>query len=288
MWKDRKRNWKEYSERLVKRGEFYLSPGFLESWDDELERMDEGKVGAPYKFPDSFVQFAALWHEFFHLPYRQLEGTLRKLGKFLPELKPSDYSTLWHRFKDLEIEIPKSADEVVVAVDSTGMKVTNRGEWMRKVHRGEKRGWIKVHIAVDVKTKELLSIEVTDEKTADQKVFEPLVKNLNLENCLADGAYDHHKVFELLEEKGVGPPGIKIRKNARRGLSPRGQAVKEFQKLEYKEWKKKHEYGKRWAVEGFFSAVKRCFGETVRAASPEGMAREVKRKFGLYNLVAKL
>ena len=282
------RNWKEYNKELVRRGEFYLSPSFLESWDDELDRMNEGKVGRPYGYPDSFVQFAALWYEFFHLPYRQLEGALRKLGELLPKLKVSNYSRLCRRFKDLEIEIPEPSDDVIIAVDSTGIKVTNRGEWMRKIHRGEKRGWVKVHIAVDVKTKELLSIEVTDEKTADQKVFKPLVKNLNPKNCLADGAYDYHEVFKLLEEKGVGPPGIKIRKNARRGLSPRGQAVKEFQKLGYKAWKKKHEYGKRWAVEGFFSAVKRCFGETVRAATPEGMAREVKRKFGLYNLVANI
>ncbi len=136
--------------------------------------------------------------------------------------------------------------------------------------------------------RKLGKIKVTDEKTTDSETFEPLVENLNLKNCLADGAYDHKEAFELLEEKGVGPPGIKTRKNTRRSLSPRGQAVKEFQKLGYEKWKKKHEHGKRWAVEGFFSAIKRCFGETVRATTPEGMTREVKRKFGLYNLVAKL
>ncbi|KXB00322.1 hypothetical protein AKJ42_01160, partial [candidate division MSBL1 archaeon SCGC-AAA261C02] len=268
------RNWREYNEKLVKRGEFYMNPDFLESWDDELERMNEGKVGRPYKFPESFIQFAALWYEFFHLPYRQLEGALRKLGSLFPELKASDYSTLWHRFKDLKIEVPKSND-IIVAVDSTGIKVTNRGEWMRKTHQGERRGWIKVHVAVDVESKELLSIEVTDEKTGDSEVFEDLVEDLDPEDCLGDGGYDSEKVFKILKKKGVGPPGIKLRKNARVGLSPRGQAAKEFQKLGYEEWKEKHEYGKRWAVEGFFSAVKRCFGETVRAASPAGMVREV-------------
>ncbi|KXA93274.1 hypothetical protein AKJ64_01035 [candidate division MSBL1 archaeon SCGC-AAA259E17] len=63
-------DWKEYNEELVRRGEFYLSPAFLENWDEELEEMNEGKVGAPYKFPESYVQFAALWYEFFNLPYR--------------------------------------------------------------------------------------------------------------------------------------------------------------------------------------------------------------------------
>ncbi|KXB03461.1 hypothetical protein AKJ47_02175 [candidate division MSBL1 archaeon SCGC-AAA261G05] len=281
------RNWREYNGKLVKRGEFYLSPDFLDSWDEELEEMNRGKIGRPYEFPESFVQFAALWYEFFHLPYRQLEGVLRKLGSLFPELKASDYSTLWHRFKDLKIEVPKS-NVIIVAVDSTGIKVTNRGEWMRKTHRGERGGWIKVHVAVDVESKEILSIEVTDEKTGDSEVFEDLVEDLDPKDCLGDGGYDSEKVFKILEKKGVGSPGIKIRKNARTGLSPRGQAAKEFQELGHEEWKKKHEYGKRWAVEGFFSAVKRCFGETVRAASPAGMVREVKRKFGLYNLVTKI
>ncbi|KXA91578.1 hypothetical protein AKJ57_00755 [candidate division MSBL1 archaeon SCGC-AAA259A05] len=62
------RDWKEYNEELVKRGEFYLSPVFLENWEEELEKMNEGKVGTPYKFPESYVQFAALWYEFFNLP----------------------------------------------------------------------------------------------------------------------------------------------------------------------------------------------------------------------------
>jgi len=34
-----------------------------------------------------------------------------------------------------------------------------------------------------------------------------------------------------------------------------------LKELGYDEWKKKHGYGKRWAVEGTFSAVKRIFGE---------------------------
>lgn len=159
---------------------------------------------------------------------------------------------------------------------------------MRKTHRGERRGWIKVHIAVDAESKELLSIEVTDEKTGDSEVFEPLVEDLNLEECLGDGGYDDKEVFEILEEKGVGPPRVKLRKDAKTGLSPRGQAAKEFQELGYEEWKEKHKYGRRWAVEGFFSAVKRCFGETARAAKPSGMVREVKRKFELYNLITKI
>ncbi|KXA93275.1 hypothetical protein AKJ64_01040 [candidate division MSBL1 archaeon SCGC-AAA259E17] len=214
---------------------------------------------------------------------------MRKLGELIPELEASDYTSLWHRFKNLEFEIPENKDRIVAAVDATGIKISNRGEWLRKYHEGKRRGWIKVHVAVDVESKELLSIEVTDEKTGDSEVFEELVEDLDLEDCLADGAYDSEEIFELLEEKGVDPPpGVKLRKDANTGLSPRGEAAKQFHDLGYEEWKEEHDYGKRWSVEGFFSSVKRCFGETVRATSPEGMFREVKRKFALYNLVTRI
>ncbi len=132
-------------------------------------------------------------------------------------------------------------------------------------------------------------VEVTDERTGDSEVFEDLVEDLNLKDCLADGAYDTEEIFEILEEKKVDPPqGIKLRKDAKPGLSPRGEATKEFQELDYEDWKEDYDYGKRWSVEGFFSAVKRCFGETVRAASPKGMIREVERKFALYNWVTNI
>ncbi|KXA92809.1 hypothetical protein AKJ64_02200, partial [candidate division MSBL1 archaeon SCGC-AAA259E17] len=76
--------------------------------------------------------------------------------------------------QDLELEIPENDEKVITAVDATGIKVTNRGEWIRKYHDGRRKGWIKVHVAVDVESGEMLSIEVTDEKTGDSEVFEEL------------------------------------------------------------------------------------------------------------------
>jgi len=42
--------------------------------------------------------------------------------------------------------------------------------------------------------------------------------------------------------------------------------------------KKKYYYGMRWASKGFFSAIKRMFGENIGATSVEGMIQEVKMK----------
>ncbi|MCD6411809.1 MAG: IS5/IS1182 family transposase, partial [Thermoplasmata archaeon] len=37
-----RRNWKEYNDKLVRRGEVYISLDFLDSWDDELAKMNKG------------------------------------------------------------------------------------------------------------------------------------------------------------------------------------------------------------------------------------------------------
>ena len=255
------RDWGIYNERLVKRGEFYLGLDFLENWGRELSRMNRGKRGAPFQYPESFAQFSGLMYEFLHLPYRQLEGVLRKLSTFIPQLKAADYSTLWHRITRLELELSSSSREVVVAVDSTGIKVTNRGDWMRKKWwRKERRGWIKVHIAVDVESKELLALEVTDERTTDHEMLEPLLQDLNLRDVLADGAYDTRDVFKFLVRRGVDPPGIRIRENAsRKGLDERAFAVRGFQNLGYDKWKEKHGYGQRWASEDGFPGSEAMF-----------------------------
>ena len=285
------KNWGLYNEQLVKRGEFYLSFGLLESWSKELIRMNRKKRGRPFEYPLCFVQFSALIHVFFNLPYRQLEGVLRKLETYIPNLKAADYTTLWYRIPSLKLELPPSGGKpIVVALDSTGIKVTNRGEWLRKNWKDkERKGWIKVHIAVDVKTKDMVALEVTDEKTADCEMFKPLLDDLELKDVLADGAYDNRDNFEFLSVKGIDKPGIKIRKNASgRGLSDRAFAVREFQRLGYEKWKMKHNYGKRWSAEGFFSAMKRCFGECVRATTINGAIMEVRRKFMFYNMLLGL
>ncbi len=60
-----KRNWKEYNEKLVKRGELYLSLEFLENWDAELSEKNSGKRGRPFSYPEQFVTFMAFMHLIF-------------------------------------------------------------------------------------------------------------------------------------------------------------------------------------------------------------------------------
>jgi hypothetical protein len=295
------RDWTVYNESLVRRGEFYLSLDFIKQWETHLAEMNYGKRGRPFQYPSLFIDWMACVHIFLQMPYRQMEGFTRKLSKFVPNIRSADYTTLFRRIKlmDLPIKINPEmlTDEVVVAVDSTGIKVTNRGEWMREKWR-VRRGWIKVHAMIDVETNQILGIEVTDESVQDDQVFEPLanqaIKNSDVSpivQILGDGAYDRNHIFNYLEKNDIHS-GIKTRTNAARtshGSAYRAECVRERDALGgYRNWVDEIEYGKRWKVEGLFSSVKRIFGESVRASSKNGMLREARMKFNCYNMLVSM
>ncbi len=53
----------------------------------------------------------------------------------------------------------------IIAIDRTGIKVTNRGQWMnKKWNTRRKKGYLKFHVAVDIQSKKILSIEITDDE----------------------------------------------------------------------------------------------------------------------------
>ena len=130
-------NWKKYNESLVKRGEVLLDFDVIDNWHVELEKMNEGKEGRKFVYPDSFIKLLGYMRVYFHLPYRQTEGIVRAhASNTLPSIP--DYSRICRRINRLDIKInndetTKSSlqhdDNFVIAIDSTtGVKVTNRGE----------------------------------------------------------------------------------------------------------------------------------------------------------------
>jgi hypothetical protein len=123
-------NWRSYNESLVRRGEVMLDFDVIDGWQDELEKMNEGKEGASFRYPHSFVQLLAYMRAYFHLPYRQTEGVVKAHARKVPAI--TDYSTLCRRINSLDIRVDKNVgNDIVIAMDDSGIKVANRGEWMR-------------------------------------------------------------------------------------------------------------------------------------------------------------
>ena len=287
------RDWKGYNEALVKRGLILLDLDFVADWSRELKAMNERKEGARYRYPESFVKLLAFVHAYV-LPYRQLEGFMRALSQHVDGLKAPDYTTIWWRVAKMKVDVASNVDvdkDVTIAVDSTGIKVSNRGEWIRKVWK-VKRGFIKVHIAVDTRTKQILAIEVTKEDVGDGRMFGKLVRGsaevADVKRVIGDGAYDSKSNFHLAAKMNVDPL-IRVRKNASLhadGCIPRKFAVME--QLGNENWRREKGYGSRWMVESAFSSLKRIFGEYITSVKWKNIVNELLFKASIYNLFMKM
>jgi len=275
------RDWKHYNKKLVARGEFFIDPRFLATWREEVAALNERKVGQPYLYPDSLFEFAAaLWNKF---DLRSLEGVLRGLSRHMGEWPAPSYSQISRRVERLRLAFPKREQRLVAGVDGTGLKVSNRGEWIR--HKwAVQRGWVKVTLLGDIDGN-IIDVRVGDDETDERAEARALIAEHadELSAVSADALHDTNETFDLLDQHGIAPV-IKIRKNARAaGLGARARAVRAYQSVEHGEWVEQHGYGRRWvATEGIFSAVKRCFGETLRSHTRAGLAREARLKFWTY------
>jgi len=287
-------NWSSYNKSLVRRGQVILDLDVLDSWYSELVRMNDGKRGAQYHYPDSFIQLLGYMRVYFHLPYRQTEGVvMAHASNKVPSIP--NYSTISRRVNNQDIRISEQqhvGNDIIIAVDSTGIKVANRGEWMR--HKWHvRRGYLKIHVAVDIKNKKIISLEVTSEEVHDGKMLKKLVdtasESNNVKGALADGMYDSNKNFRYLSKNHI-KAGIKTRSNSKvrpTNCNARNMSVIRQQK-NLKGWKRSVSYGQRWMAETVFSSIKRTFGEYVTARKFQNMTKELILKASLYNMFATM
>jgi transposase len=294
------RSWHDYDEALIDRGCAILDLGQLTSWKEELDVMNQDKLGRPFEFPNSYISFLAFVKVGFDIPYRTLEGIVRELSEYVRFVEEMHYTHMRRRIlasmkgkKPSEL-VGATADAdgdepMTIIADSSGLSVSNKGSYIEDRWKKEKRKYVKLHILADKKTGKIKGFRVTSEKTGDTKKFVPMVKEVakkrRVAKVYADAAYDARKNFDLLKEIGA-EPAIKLRKNAslmRMGSEPRQQEAIMLDALGYEGWKSVKDYGKRWLVEIAFSAFKRVLGETLRARTFLGQKAEASLKVMLYN-----
>lgn len=283
-----KRDWADYNRKLVRRGEWFFDFSFLDGMVKELKEMNRNKVGRPYQYTYSFIEFEAKLQPYFD--YRSIQGICEALSEKILEFPVNNYSNVCRRVNNLGLNLPEVDFDkpIYVGNDGSGIKVSNRGEWMRQKWQ-VRRGWIKAVITMDVEKKKILEIEVFDKGDSEPDIFGRHVESLvrqgaHIRKACADGAHDKRKLFNTLEKHKIEQT-IKPRSNAStkaRGSISRAREVRKFKELGYKAWAKEKEYGMRWATEGKFSCVKRKFGEYVRSTKKINMIEEAQRKFVLY------
>ena len=289
-----KRDWHVYNEQLVRRGEYLFSLDWVDGWNDELATMNAGKRGAPYQFPKSLIELQALWHAK-HIDYRMIEGMTRELCKLgqLPEY--NNYSTVDRRVNQLEFVLePPQGDSTVVFSDGTGMQAVAGGEYLREKYGKKNRRWVQIIMLGDAKHHEPVSFEIniiqeSEAESTERQLAQLLRQGTNITTAGGDGSMDSMNLWNFCANQGLTSI-IKPDKNARTDTNSelRNALVKQRNKLGYKQWARKNNYGQRWpATEGIYSAIKRIFGEQLSATSEIGMFKEASCKIWAYQKIKR-
>lgn len=166
------------------------------------------------------------------------------------------------------------------------------GEWKVKVHgKGRPRKWIKLHLAIDAKTQEIIAELTTEASVGDPTAFPTLFKQINcqVKEVIADGAYDSSGIRDLIKKKGgralIPPP----KNGVCNGIDlDRDQAVLDIgalggDKIARSIWAKLKGYNYRALVETTFSRYKKMFGEKAFSRTHERQVVENRLKCLLMN-----
>lgn len=261
----RKRNWKEYNKHLVQRGSitFLIDPKIF-------KKQKIKNFGRPRLFSDQLILALMMLKIHFRLTYRSLQGftkSILEMGSL--SFDAPDYSLICKRAKKLKIPKLTHKRPSVIALDASGVKIHGEGEWKVKVHgASRRRKWIKIHVAVDVKSGEIIAQATSASEVHDSLLTQTLLEqsSKSVSHVLADGAYDGKQTRQTIKRRGatalIPPP-----KNGRvRGKDPnRDDAIRLIRglggdKIARSIWGKLTGYSQRSLVETVFSRMKGLFG----------------------------
>lgn len=155
---------KQSHTELVKKGQILLDPEILKP-----QAQDTKKLGRPYKYSKVLILFMLFIKNTLKLPYRQTEGLIKQLlqSAGLSTSIPN-FRTLHYRqtTQDFQLDHPQNPEDLpedfLLVLDSTGIKLTNKEEWLSEKHgRHREKSWIKVNITLDIKDKKVTGIRIT-------------------------------------------------------------------------------------------------------------------------------
>jgi hypothetical protein len=153
-----------------------------------------------------------------------------------------------------------------------------------------RRGYLKMHFAIDARTGEIVYFEGTTDRVHDSEVAKRMVDRSmgagNVIKVIGDGAYDSIRLIRHLEMRGIEPI-IRPRRDARtdRGPPSRRSAARMIRDYGYRAWSRIVGYGGRWMAETAISRFKALFGEHLLSRKPRWMDSEHTIKALIYNML---
>ena len=181
----------------------------------------------------------------FGLRLRQAEGLLESVLQLMGlDLAVPDHTTLSRRARTWRSPnktawSPGSRDGPVhVLIDSTGLQVYGAGQWLEEKHGARsRRGWRKLHLALDADSGEIIAHTMTDQDTGDASQVEPLLDQIDgpIGQFTADGAYDGKPTYDAVTSHSadatvvIPPRANAVEQVGHRALQPTGPSYRRDQ-----------------------------------------------------------
>ena len=204
-------NWPVYDASLRQRGSLtvWFTDEAIAGWAAEA-RTTRG--GQPWYSPLAILTALTI-RAVFRLAYRQAEGLLGSIVSLLGlGLRVPDHTTLSRRAATLEVPRPGHADAgagtgsepMQLLVDSTGLKLCGKGEWLLEKHgMATRRSWRMLHLGVDADTGRIVASTLTTKDVDDASQAGPLLDQVAgaVASFTGDGGYDQDRVYASVAQR---------------------------------------------------------------------------------------
>lgn len=284
------KNWSKYNRSLIDRGNItvWFAPEFS-GWRSEKKHVGRGR---PEEFSNAAIECCLVLRALFHLPLRATQGLIEGLIHLLAlKVRAPTYTLLCKRAGNLNIDLEDLPvnGPLNVVVDSTGLKIHGEGEWKIRMHgKSKRRGWRKLHLAVNPDTHEIVGCNLTDYRTHDCEVIDSVLPNQPIGEVCADGAYDNEKSYKAIVNRG-GTPYIPPRSGACRARKPnlamaiRNHNIQACWAIGRDSWKKGTPYHQRSLAETAMFRFKKILGGAMASRKQINQLTEARIKAQILN-----
>jgi len=283
----RVRNWSEYNKALTQRGSitFWINEKTSKKWHGV--GTTKQVRGRPKIYSELAIETCSTMRVLFGLTFRRCQGFVKSLFEIMKlNINPPSYTQICRRQKNLKIKLKHNVSgSIHVVVDATGLKIFGEGEWKVRQHGYSKRRmWRKLHVGVDVKTREIVMSELTDNHTGENKLLKPLLDQYTdgLIKVGADKGYDSYECHEIIGRRDAESAILlqrksKIKKHLSKDGPPlvRDEITRRMRKVGRKQWKQEVGYHQRSLVENTFFRFKTILGGKLRSIILENQKIEV-------------
>ena len=278
--------WPAYEASLRQRGSLtvWFTDETIAAWAAKVRTTRGGQS----RYSPMTILTALTLRAVFRLAYRQAEGLIGSIVGLLGlDLPVPDHTTLSRRAATLDVPRPRSAGSAPLhlLVDSTGLKLCGKGEWLREKHgTATRRSWRMLHLGVDADTGQIVASTLTPKDVDDASQVDPLLDQVagSVSSFTADGAYDQDRVYAGVAERHpeaavVVPPRANAVPSDTAESTPtqRDGHVQHTARHGRMSWQSASGYNRRARVEATMNRWKQVVGDELRAHSDERRATEV-------------